>query len=350
MSIVDTDTSISITQLESELLACLRAGLTPFITSSPGMGKSASVKSFAEKYKLFLIDFRLGQALPEDLNGFPMRTEDGKATFVPFDTFPLEDTPIPAGYQGFLIFLDEANAATKPVQAAAYKLILDRMVGTRKLHPNTFIVAAGNKASDKAVVNTISTALQSRMIHYTLEMPAAEFQEYTIKENFDPRITAFLYFAPQRIMDFRPDHHDRTYACPRTWEFLSRLIRNEPEINMSLMPRIAGTVGAGVALEFITFAREYASLPKLDDIVKAPHAVPLPVENSAKYACILMLADSIVAANAKPVLEYVDSFEPEFRVLFMKVATARNESLRFSVPEFVDFMRRISRFVTELAA
>ena len=65
-------------------------------------------------------------------NGLP-KFEDNKATFVPFDIFPLSDWKLPEGKEGWLLFLDEFNSASKAVQAASYKLILDRCIGGTRL-------------------------------------------------------------------------------------------------------------------------------------------------------------------------------------------------------------------------
>jgi len=81
-------------------------------------GKSAVLHQIAKKFKLFLIDIRLAQCDPVDLSGFPI-TSGLKAKYLPMDIFPLEDDPIPAGYNGFLILLDEINSASMAVQAAA---------------------------------------------------------------------------------------------------------------------------------------------------------------------------------------------------------------------------------------
>ena len=51
--------------------------------------------------------------------GLPHFTKDGKAEFMPFNIFPLENTPLPKDKDGWLLFLDEFNSATKMVQAAA---------------------------------------------------------------------------------------------------------------------------------------------------------------------------------------------------------------------------------------
>ena len=103
--------------------------------------------------------------------------EGNKAVFTPFSIFPLENDPIPQGYDGWMLLLDELSSANKQVQAAAYKLILDRQVGSFNLHPNCAIVAAGNKITDKAVVTQMSTALQSRLIHYELSVSVDDLHE-----------------------------------------------------------------------------------------------------------------------------------------------------------------------------
>src|SRR6185437_5875943 len=157
----------------------------------------------AREYGLQLIDHRLSTSAPEDLSCLPRFREDGIATFAPFDTFPTDDMPIPEGKQGWLLFLDEFNSASKMVQAAAYKLVLDRMVGQRKLHPNVVIVAAGNLSTDRAIVNPISTAMQSLLIHLTMELDFNEFiEDVALPQQWDGRIIAYLNYKKSALHDF----------------------------------------------------------------------------------------------------------------------------------------------------
>ncbi|MFT2129828.1 MoxR family ATPase, partial [Staphylococcus epidermidis] len=91
----------------------------------------------------------------------------------------------------WMLFLDELTSATPPVQAAAYKLILDKMVGNKKLHPACFIVGAGNLESDNAVVPPMSTALKSRMTHLILKMDVPEWLSWAMDNGIDHRITDY---------------------------------------------------------------------------------------------------------------------------------------------------------------
>lgn len=340
--------TISPRQAYEEVLACVSVGLTPMLASSPGLGKSSIVSQVARDHRLALIDLRLSQCTPEDLQGFPMRQGD-KAVFTPFSMFPLAGDSLPVDengeeMQGWLLFLDEITSGTKPVQAAAYKLILDRMVGSFHLHENLAIVAAGNKATDKAVVVQMSTALQSRLVHYEMEASPNQWIEWAFKNGIDHRIISFISYMPSKLMDFRPDHQDKTFPCPRTWEFLSRLVKDQ-DITQKFMPRIAGTIGEGVATEFITFAREFERLPRIDDIVANPTQTPLPPEVSTKYATMSMLVENINEKNIKPILTYIDRFDIEMKILFMRGAVARDPDLPVESDAFAAMMKSMVRYL-----
>lgn len=204
-------------KLRELMIDVIEAGLVPYVTSSPGMGKSAITHSVAAEFNLKMIDHRLSTSTPEDMTGLPRFNEHGEATFAPFaELFPLDYTPLPDGKDGWMLFLDEFSSAPKSIQAPAYKLILDRMTGQKKLNSNVAIVAAGNLATDRAIVNPISTALQSRMVHLELELDFDEWlMDVALKQNYDKRIIAFLSQYPSKLMDFEPDHHDKTFCCPR---------------------------------------------------------------------------------------------------------------------------------------
>ena len=109
-------------QIKAEVIDDFERGLVPFITSSPGLGKSSIVRQIADEFSLELIDLRLSQCAPEDLQGLPWKvTHNGvtRSSFVPFDTFPLKSDPVPPGKNGWILFLDEFNSSIKSVQAAA---------------------------------------------------------------------------------------------------------------------------------------------------------------------------------------------------------------------------------------
>lgn len=329
-------------ETKAAAIRCIMRGVVPFIKSSPGLGKSSLAREIAADGNLKVIDLRLSQLDPTDLHGLPMKV-DGKSVFVPFDTFPLEGEALPKGYKGWLLFLDEFNSASRSVQAAAYKLVLDRMVGNHKLHPAVAIMCAGNLDTDKAIVNTMSTAMQSRLVHIIMKSDKDEWLDWASKNDIDYRVMGFINFQPAKLHQFNPDHQDMTFACPRTWEMSSHLIKDTANIS-SLLALLSGTISAGIALEFKTFCEEYTKIPSLQSILNDPKNVMLPVELSTRFAVLSMLMHNIDVKNAAKVSEYIERFRPEEQIVFFRSAFNREPKLR-DVPELATILIKVMEFI-----
>lgn len=331
-------------QIKEFTINCLQAGLVPFMTSSPGMGKSSIVRAIAKEFNLYLIDHRLSTSDPTDLTGLPFFNE-GRAEFMPFrEMFPIEGDTIPKGYDGWLVFLDEFNSARKETQAAAYKLILDRMVGQKHLHQDVAIVCAGNLASDRAIVNNLSTAMQSRLVHLEMEISHQEWMEdVAIKQNFDPRIIAFLSQWKDKLMDFRPEHEEKTFCCPRTWEFVNKLLHVvEPTEKTAVL--FAGTITSGVAAEFIQFCKIYKNMLTLNDILRSPETVTIPEDISTRWAVTSMLMAEANEQNIDKILKFVDRMSLDFKILFFRAALIRIPNLRTN-PNFLQSVSQFSEYL-----
>lgn len=299
------------------LRICLESGVVPFIQGEPGCGKSAIVKQIAKEYQLELIDVRLSMLDQTDIHGLP-HFENGKAIFSPFSIFPLENTPLSQGKEGFLLFLDEMNSAPRGVMAACYKLILDRMVGEYKLHPYCFIVCAGNRMEDKAIVNNIGTAMKSRLIHITLEPNFDDWlKNVAIPDDYDSRIIAYLNMYKNKLCDFDPERDEDTFACPRSWEFCNKIIKDR-ELDNNLVPLIVGTVGSGVAVEFVQFTKVFKDLPNLKEIFINPDAVDVPESAARKWAVISILLSKTDGSNIENVIKYINKFDLSFKILFYR--------------------------------
>jgi hypothetical protein len=343
-------------QVRKFIIRCMMSGLVPMVQSSPAMGKSAIVRSIAEEYNLELIDHRLSTSVPEDMTGLP-HFENGVASFKPFENFPVEGTELPKGKQGWLLFLDEFNSATKMVQAAAYKLVLDKMVGLQKLHPNVAIVCAGNLSTDRAIVNPLSTAMQSRLVHLTMVLNHDEFMEdVPLAQGWDGRIIAYLSYKKSALHDFRPDHNEHTFCAPRTWEFMNKLIKGktfrmvqkadgssfyEMEEEAALY---AGTITSGTAVDFINFTKVYESLPKFAQIRKDPMGTPLPADSATRWATVTHLIEHVDEDSFEPVATYVNRLTSEFRVLFFRGLMIQKPELK-KHQAFRSAMVELSRYL-----
>lgn len=337
--------TVNARQAKSMITEIIGAGLVPYLHSSPGIGKSSINRQVAKDFNLKLIDHRLSTSGPEDLSGLPRFNSRGRAEFSPFeDLFPLDDDPVPKGYDGWMLFLDEFPAATKQVQAASFKLILDRMTGQRYLNERVAISCAGNLMSDKSIVNPLVTAMQSRLIHLEL---VCDFdiwlQDVAIAEKYDHRIIGFLSQFNGKLFDFNPSHMEKTFCCPRTWEFMNKLTKDKT-VSMDKAAMYAGTVTSGVAVEFIQFCAVYKNLPTIEQICLKPSECPIPGDNNLRWATISMMADKVTEENFGDLAIYANRMTIDFRILFFRMCLMGSAKLRRN-PAFVSAAIELQKYL-----
>ena len=316
-------------ELKEALIDDIKADLVPMVTSSPGMGKSDIIREIAKQFRLKIFDMRMSQCEPVDMQGYPGTTDNGRMTFFAPEYFPLEADPVPEGYDGWLLFLDEFNSGHKQTEAAAYKLILDRAVDIHKLHPRCMIICAGNLSTDRAIVNTASTATTSRLVHRRLRIDHNIWIDWANGNDIDHRIISLIKFKPPLLHKFDVNTAEVTYPCPRTWEFASRMIRSKPDIDNLTKVRLAGTVGEGAAVELATYASIYKSLPTISQILADPQAGwRVPTEPSEQYAVTTMLSHNINEENIDKIMIAVGRLPTEMQVVTFKDIYKRAPELK----------------------
>ena len=128
-----------------------------------GTGKSQIIQSIAQSLNLPVVDLRLSQLPPEDLNGLPAPATNANKNTPSFGYLTpewfakfLPDTP-------FVLFLDEINQATPATLNALYGIVLDRKVGAY-YNPNMRVVAAGNLLSESDYISELPQPLLNRFV------------------------------------------------------------------------------------------------------------------------------------------------------------------------------------------
>lgn len=260
---------------------------------SPGIGKSSIVAKIAKDHRLKLIDFRLSQADPTDLKGIPAVGEGGKAVWLSPVDFPLDSDPLPKDengkkMNGWLLFLDEINSAPKSIQAAAYKLVLERKVNNYKLNDRVFVMAAGNLQTDNAIVEPMSSALINRLGHVVLNVTPQEWLDYATLSGYDEDILAYLNYKTDDLnpgtSEITNRRNENQITTPRSWEMLSKefkafkdsgdcMIKNSKGISYidvtdeEVIATIYEYLSPSVAAKFIPFLKLKDELPTIYDII-----------------------------------------------------------------------------------
>lgn len=318
---------------KAALLHLIERRRPAFIWGAPGVGKSEVVEQTAAESARKLVDVRLSTMDVVDIRGFPVPNLEAKtmewliANFLPPMQVPgkTKSKLVPNESKG-LLFLDEMNSAPQAVQAAAYQLVLNRRIGDYELPANWAILAAGNRASDRSVVNAMPAALANRFVHIDFEPDADDWQAWAAVNGVSDVTRGFLRFKPALLHSFDPATNPRAFPSPRSWVFVDDVINShlDAETEHEL---IKGTVGEGAAAEYLTFARLARDLPSVDEILLAPDTAPVPDEPSAQYAICTALDAKANKNTIGRLLTYAERLPVEFQVLFVRYAAMTNREI-----------------------
>lgn len=314
-------------QLTQYLRTTIMAKQVAMIHGPPGAGKSDIVREVAEKFNLEVIDIRLSQMDPTELMGYP-KLDGDKGTFVPMDLFPLQGDPLPEGKAGWCLFFDEITSVSKSVEAAAYKIILDKHVGMHKLHHNVVMVCAGNRNTDGAVATKMGTAMSSRMMHFDLEVSTKDWILWANNHDIDHRIVSFMEFRPNAVSQFDPKHMDHTFPCPRTWAILSSVLKKIHQPALEDIYLLEACIGKGMARDFFAYLQVANKMPTIGAILSNPTKITIPEEpHDLKIALTGLASHHANEGNLDKIIQFLMRLPIENQVVGVRNIVQKDASL-----------------------
>jgi MoxR-like ATPase len=252
------------------LIRCMAHEQSFLLLSPPGVGKSEMVYQAATEAGLPCRSLLGTQIAPEDVSGIP-RIVGERSVFCP-PRILLPEQPEP-----FCLFLDELPACAPDVQKAFYSLLLERRLGEHPLPKGTWVVAAGNRVQDRALVRALSSALINRVAILHVRVDVQEWLDWAEHHGIRPEIRSFISHMHEALM--RPIPNEPVpFSTPRAWTLLSRaldLAEAAGILTKDLRRVLAfGRLTAEDASLFCTMAESIAAMRPLLDYVENPKILP----------------------------------------------------------------------------
>lgn len=344
----------------------------------PGIGKSDAMKAIAKLVekntgkKVIVTDVRLLLFNPIDLRGIPSKVDsiipgqfdaegnpkiEAVAKWLKPQIFQMDESKDVIN----LLLLDELSAAAPSVQAAAYQITLDRIIGEHKLPDNTFVLAAGNRVTDKSVAFNMPKALANRLTHLEIEAELEDWKQWAIPKGISVEIIAFLNNNPSELFKFDPSNDHLAFATPRSWEKVDFYIKQMNSIEAAF-PMIAGQIGSGSAMAFKTYAQVFTRIPDIKAIFDGT------VKDYPKTADVLYALSASIVAHTKKIaeesaknsdkkskekamltnmLKYVTGMKEEFSILTMRdvirIQVVQQELIK--IPEWVSWASKFGDYI-----
>lgn len=316
---------------------------------APGVGKSQAIRQIAKeienntKKNVVVTDVRLLLFNPIDLRGIPTSNADKTLSiWLKPQIFQMNESNKYIN----ILFLDELSAAPQSVQAAAYQITLDRVIGEHKLPENCIVIAAGNRITDRSVAFKMPKALSNRLLHINVVDNFDSWHKWAIENGINNKVIGFLLYRKDYLMGFESSNDDLAFATPRSWEMVSNILNNVCDDVKKMYNLIAGLVGCGIAIEFRSWSEIYDKLPDIKAIF-AGKKPPVPKSVDVLYATISSMVkharenkDNMKAiANS---IEYAELMPADFSSILLKdymyLEKGYKEKL-LKIPAFAKWLR-----------
>jgi hypothetical protein len=319
----------------------------------PGIGKSDLVKQIGEEQGRPVIDVRLSLWEPTDIKGIPYyNSASNNMCWAPPAELPTDPN------SNAILFLDELNSAPPATQAAAFQLVLNRRVGTYVLPPGVSIVAAGNRETDKGVTFRMPAPLANRFVHLELRTDFDDFHQWAVLNQLHHQVLGYLNFSKQDLSDFDPKSSSRAFATPRSWSFVSDLLKDDDLDDQTLTDLISGAVGDGLAVKFMAHRKVAKQMPDPQDVLQGKVTKSSIKEVSAMYSLSVSLCYELQEADRKKSKDWdkmadnffrfmMDNFPTELTVMGAKLALT-NYNLPFDASKlknFDEFHNKYGKFI-----
>ena len=243
-----------------------------YITSKPGIAKSAIARSIAEKMGFRYMDIRLSMVDETDVGLYPnISTIEG--TNQKCLDFVVPRWAIEANKQPTIIHFEELNRAQLPVRNAALQILLERCIGTEfSFNDTVLMMASGNLGDEDGTdVEEFDAALNNRLIHFNHTLGSDEWIDNFGKENCHSTIVSYIRAYPEKLYQ-NPTENSKAYATPRSWRFMSDFIIKNfgkeagPREFLPYLQEVAhGYVGNG-AHRFLQYCQEMVNIT-IHDII-----------------------------------------------------------------------------------
>lgn len=181
------------------------------------------------------------------------------------------------GHVKAVFALEEFNSAPPSVMAAAYQLILDRRIGDYVVPSGVMLLAMGNRDTDHGVTFQLAKPVANRFIHVEMEFNWNDWFAWAGDHAIHPEVLGYLSKWPSKTYDFDPDSPHLSFATPRSWEFVSRIIDRTVQPSAAVARAlICGALGDAIGAEFVQHRKFMADMPNIADILSGTNTAFRP--------------------------------------------------------------------------
>lgn len=256
-------------------------GRVPFIWGEKGIGKTESVRAWAQKNGYEMVEVPLAQFEEMgDINGFPQiaHVEDphGNVKEKTINVAP-DWVPDHVPEKGGILFFDDANRAESRIQRGLMQLYQTYGMVSWKIPKGWMIVATGNPEDGEYDVSSMDEAQVTRLNHIRMKFDSKSWAKWAESANIHPEGIKFVLRYPEMA-----EPNGRT--CPRTLVEFFRSLQYIGQTGEELKKNLNEVMMMGQAsLEEETVSTFVTFLNQDSDLVLSPEYILTKPKETAEH-------------------------------------------------------------------
>ena len=204
------------------------------IQGPPGTGKSDIIREICQENGWTLTVKYLSNMSLEQITGIPCKVENGstaiwsKPELFNFDDPECASDEYRNGDENVrnnivkILLIDDFHLADRIMQRYLFQLLTYKSLNGYKLPPNTAILLAGNRNTDKALANPIPAPVCNRLMFIEVKSDLNDWlTNFAFKNNIRGDIISFLNNRRGEGMLSADPLESGAWASPRSWTYLS---------------------------------------------------------------------------------------------------------------------------------
>ena len=256
-----------------------------------------------------------------------LATLDDESTCVRY--VPNEELGIHLG-KPIILMIDEYGKANPAVKNAMLRTMLEREMGSYKLHPDSIIFATTNLGAE-GVGDILPPHARNRITVITSRKPSnMEWIEWGINNAIDHTLLGWCKDNPQLFHSFEdvkdPDQNPyifhpkaarTSFVTPRSLEAASDWLKVRAGMDdQSLTAMLMGTIGERAAMDLMAFVKLSDQLPSLESIKKDPMQAKVPESDAAVCMVVYRTLATIDRDWVDQWMDYMVRLDKEAQGLF----------------------------------
>ena len=242
-----------------------------FITSKPGVAKSAIGLSIARKLGFRYLDMRLSMSDESDFKYPYLEDLEYAGKMYKVSGYAVPKWAFEANQQPTIIHFEELNRAPQFVRNAALQILLGREIGDFKFNENVLMMASGNLGDEDGTdVEEFDSALNNRLIHVDHVLGVDEWLENFAIDKCHSLVVGYIKAHPEQI--YKTSENSKGYATPRSWTMLSHFItRNfgktaSPRDFLPLLKKVSHGYVGNSAMKFVQYCEDMLNI-SIQDVI-----------------------------------------------------------------------------------